>query len=57
MMSQDTKSLNAAPKPEPKDGASPEAADPAAGPVELTAMVKYTLLEPMLTRSGRESIK
>ena len=41
MMSEDTKSLNATPKPEPKDGASPEAA---AGPVELTAMVKYALL-------------
>jgi hypothetical protein len=57
MMSQDTKSLNATPKPEPKDEASPEAADSAAGSVELTAMVQYALLELRLTRSGRESIK
>ena len=57
MMSQDTKSLKATPKPEPKDEASPEAADSAAGSVELTAMVKYALLELTLTRPGRESIK
>lgn len=45
MMSQDTKSLNATPKPEPNDEASPQTADPTAGTVELTAMVKYALLE------------
>ena len=57
MMSQDTKSLDATLKTEPKDEVSPEAADPAAAPVELTAMVKYALPELRLTSSGRESIK
>ena len=42
-MSQDTKSLNATHKPDPKEdtpsGTAPPAAPSAAGPVELTAMV------------------
>ena len=53
MMSEETKSLNATPKPEPKDETTAAAAGTAAaGPVELTAMVNYNppLLELMLTK-------
>jgi hypothetical protein len=44
-MSDDTKSLNATHKAEPKAENVPEAKDTATGPVELTAMVTLFLLQ------------
>jgi len=57
-MSEVTKSLNATHKPDPKpDVAPPEAAESAAGPVELTAMVILFSSDFADGRQGRKSFE
>jgi hypothetical protein len=57
-MSEGTKSLNATHKPDPKpEVAPPDAAESAAGPVELTAMVIFFSSDFADGRQGRKSFE